>query len=653
MGVLDSLDPEQRRAAEHLPGPLAIVAGAGSGKTTTVARRLAHGVRTGVYEADRCLSLSFTTKAAGEMGQRLADLGVAGVASRTFHSAALRQLNYFWADHVGGAFPRIISDRNDFARRALDEAGLPSDLGSSLLADLDLLGATGTVPEHPQGLTPVEFQAARNAYEGLKRAENCIDFADVLLILIGLLETRAIVRDTVRRQYRWFTVDEFQDTSPIQMRLLRLWLGERRDLCVVGDPAQAIYGFAGADASFLRRFHIEFEEAAVVQLANSYRCARSIVATANSVARDIPDALQLRSMGGAGTRQLLRFPDTDGQARGIAHEVAALVANGHPANEIAVLLRTNQQAEPFLAALNELGVDFAPRSSERFFERTEVKEARTRLRGMARADGGQDAYAAVEDVMTAMNLAVPGTDPARRESLLAIRNRARGPVTDLVAELDALDRGGQVPRPGGVVVGTIHASKGLEWDTVFVPNLIEGMLPHPDASPGAELRLFYVAVTRARNRLVLTHQGRHHGRTVKPSRFLELLGQLEPLAAPTQTRPTAGQTVQDVEVSLAPARCQRCGKRLVTGAEVTLGHCRPCDPGTDPVVDDLLAWRAALATELGVPDYAILTQTTLIAVARARPGTQEALAGVPGLPATKRVQFGESLLEAVRGAAAP
>ncbi|MCB0920089.1 MAG: ATP-dependent helicase, partial [Actinobacteria bacterium] len=244
------------------------------------------------------------------------------VASRTFHSAALRQLNYFWADHVGGAFPRIISDRNDFARRALDEAGLPSDLGSSLLADLDLLGATGTVPEHPQGLTPVEFQAARNAYEGLKRAENCIDFADVLLILIGLLETRAIVRDTVRRQYRWFTVDEFQDTSPIQMRLLRLWLGERRDLCVVGDPAQAIYGFAGADASFLRRFHIEFEEAAVVQLANSYRCARSIVATANSVARDIPDALQLRSMSGAGTRQLLRFPDTDGQARGIAHEVA-------------------------------------------------------------------------------------------------------------------------------------------------------------------------------------------------------------------------------------------------------------------------------------------------------------------------------------------
>lgn len=312
--ILRGLDPEQRRAATALHGPVCILAGAGTGKTRAITHRIAYGVASGVFDPHRTLALTFTARAAAEMRTRLRDLGVAGVQARTFHSAALRQLQYFWPQAVGGPMPSLIENKvrllTEVAQRmrmTVDRAGLRDLAGEIEWAKVSLHAPEGYAEaakerEMPAGWTATTVARLYTGYEEAKTARNMIDFEDVLLILVGILSTEPQIAATIRDQYRVFVVDEYQDVSPLQHRLLDLWLGDRGDLCVVGDASQTIYSFTGATSRFLTDFRERYPAATVVRLVRDYRSSPQIVEAANRLLAD-------RTKAGERDRTMPRWPD--------------------------------------------------------------------------------------------------------------------------------------------------------------------------------------------------------------------------------------------------------------------------------------------------------------------------------------------------------
>lgn len=671
--ILSSLDEEQLAAAESLRGPLVILAGAGSGKTRTVTHRIANGVAAGVFDPKRTMALTFTTSAAAEVGRRLDDLEAGPVATRTFHSAALRQLRYFWPDAIGGAMARIAPSKRPLVSEALTSCGESADLGMvrSVAAEIEWCKSANQTAdsyrERPEGppLIPGLFSRIFRAYEDTKSKHGVIDFEDVLLITIGLLESRSDIREEVRRAYRWFTVDEFQDVSPLQMRLLNLWLGRSTDVCVVGDPAQSIYGFAGADSDLLTGFTRHFPDAQVVRLHRSYRCDAPIVDAANRVARNIPQALTLTavSSGDSAAVQVLSFPDEESEARGVAEEVAALIRSGRPPSTIACLYRTHAQSAALQAGLQHSGVDYGSRSSERFFGRTEVREALIRLRGGVKTTTAVSARAAVEEVMTAMGVtSEPGTAAERDvlesfRALTGLADRADS-VAELIADLDRRQSIGLAPPPNAVTLMTLHAAKGLEWSTVFITGSVEGLLPLVTEKGPADLdeerRLFYVGVTRAAHRLVITWpRRRSRGRTAGAvSRFVaeirgartEMIGRLE-----RARDSVVFQSVVRAVDPIPPAACAVCGKGLVTGKERVLGRCLSCPSLADPAaLEELDRWRSRTSRESHRPNHAVLTDASLELVATRLPVSLEELAELPGLNPQKVLDYGNDLLGVVK-----
>ncbi len=309
--VLDGLDENQREAATALRGPVVVLAGAGTGKTRVITHRIAHGVDTGAYSPGRVMAVTFTTKAAGEMRGRLRAMGVAGVAARTFHAAALAQLNFFWPTLAGDSAPGIIDNKVRLLAHAADSIGLSPDTATlrDVASEIEwrkvsMLSVDGYVAARPNGVGRLGVDrvvALQHAYEKLKDERRQLDFEDVLLACAGMLEAEPQVAKAVREQYRHFTVDEFQDVSPLQNRLLELWLGDRRDICVVGDASQTIYSFAGADASFLLEFPTRFEGARVVRLETNYRSDAPVLAVANELMRGRPGALHLTAAASRAT----------------------------------------------------------------------------------------------------------------------------------------------------------------------------------------------------------------------------------------------------------------------------------------------------------------------------------------------------------------
>ena len=301
--VLDGLDPEQRLVAEALTGPVVVLAGAGTGKTRAITHRIAHAVQSGTHAAGNGLAVTFTNRAAGEMRQRLAGLGVQAVSVRTFHAAALSQLRYFWPTAVGGQFPDLVSSKAALVGQACREIGLPSGrpLVRDLAAEIEWAGSTMVsagdyaTTAAAAGRMPVGsgdgvidlpgIARVMSAYQDVKSQAGAIDFEDVLLLMIALIGDRPDIADVIRSQYRWFTVDEYQDITPAQDRLLSGWLGDRDDVCVVGDASQTIYSFAGASPDALGEFSRRWPNATEVRLDRCYRCTPEIVAVANSVIR--------------------------------------------------------------------------------------------------------------------------------------------------------------------------------------------------------------------------------------------------------------------------------------------------------------------------------------------------------------------------------
>lgn len=539
---LDGLDEQQSAAVCAPRGPVCVLAGAGTGKTRTITRRIAQLVRSGHVAPGQVLAVTFTARAAGELRTRLRNLAVDGVQARTFHAAALRQLRYFW--------PRVVGDQPwpllEHKLRLVGQAA--QRVGAGTGAE-DLRDFAGEIEWAKAGLVspedyPTAVAAARRdapapaaqvaavyaSYEELKNRNRLLDFADILLHTAAAVEGHPDVAQEVRDRYRCFVVDEYQDVTPLQQRVLDAWLGARDDLTVVGDANQTIYSFAGATAGFLLAFSRRFPDAVTVRLHRDYRSTPQVVALANRVisgARGRPPGARLPLEGQLPAGPEPTFAEHDDEpteAATVASTIEQLLRDGVPAAQIAVLYRVNAQSEVYEEALDALGIPFQVRGGERFFHRPEVRSAIRALR--AAADGGHgdppaELGATVRAVLACHGLtAEPPAGSAARsrwESLRALAELSDDlacgiPLADLgrlVAELDARADAAHPPAVQGVTLASLHSAKGLEWDAVFLVGLADGTLPiqYADGDPAAleeERRLFYVGVTRARRRLALS-----------------------------------------------------------------------------------------------------------------------------------------------------
>ncbi|WP_194891081.1 ATP-dependent DNA helicase UvrD2 [Catenulispora pinisilvae] len=582
-GLLEQLDPEQRAVAEALHGPVCVLAGAGTGKTRAITYRIAYGVATGEYIPSQVLAVTFTQRAAGEMRGRLRQLGAGGVQARTFHAAALRQLQYFWPKAVGGPNPQLIDSKIPLVSEAVRRLRLHAERAElrDLAGEIEWAKSTQVVADDYAGAaakalrTPprdaAEVAKVYAEYESAKRDRNAIDFEDVLLLTIGIMEDRPDIAATVRNQYRYFTVDEYQDVNPLQQRLLDCWLGERADVCVVGDASQTIYSFTGADPRYLLDFADRFDDPTMVKLVRDYRSTPQVVALANALldraeGRAAKARVQLIAQRADGPRpKFAEHPDAETEAREVAREIKKLVDAGVRLSEIAVLYRINAQSEEYEQAFSDVGVPYILRGVERFFERPEVREAiQVWLRGAAKARSDN-----ASDALPGLGAGGPGKDEGeaegeslasevraifsshgwtplapkgagrlrdRWESLAALvslaeeygRTHPDAGLDRFSAELRERADAQHAPTVEGVTLSTFHAAKGLEWDAVFLVGMTEGMMPITYAETPEQIeeerRLLYVGVTRARERLFLSwalarSPGGRASRS--PSRFLD------------------------------------------------------------------------------------------------------------------------------------
>ncbi|MCX5385522.1 ATP-dependent DNA helicase UvrD2 [Streptomyces sp. NBC_00083] len=697
--VLDGLDPEQREAATALNGPVCVLAGAGTGKTRAITHRIAYGVRAGILQPSSVLAVTFTNRAAGEMRGRLRQLGAGGVQARTFHSAALRQLQYFWPKAVGGPLPRLVERKVQLVAEAAARCRLRLDRNElrDVTGEIEWAKVTQTVPgDYPAAVAkshrdaprdPAEIAQIYRMYEQLKQDRGVIDFEDVLLLTVGVLQDRHDIADQVRRQYQHFVVDEYQDVSPLQQRLLDLWLGERDSLCVVGDASQTIYSFTGATPDHLLNFRTRHPNATVVKLVRDYRSTPQVVHLANGLlsqatGRAAEHRLELVSQRPAGPEPVYtEYGDEPAEAEGVARRIRDLIASGVSAGEIAVLYRINAQSEIYEQALADAGVPYLLRGAERFFERPEVREAVVALGGAARAGGNDsllddavDLPSQVRAVLgtkgwTAAPPAGSGAVRDRWESLAALvrlgedyeRAKPGATLSDLVTELREREAAQHAPTVEGVTLASLHAAKGLEWDAVFLVGLTEGMMPityaKTDEQVEEERRLLYVGVTRARVHLGLSWSlSRSPGGRAsrRPSRFLN---GLRPGSGSRAARATAGAAA-GVERGPAarkrtrrgPVLCRVCGKTLTEAGEMKLMRCEDCPSDMDEALyERLREWRSHQAKDLGMPPYVVFTDKTLMAIAEAVPSTGHELAVISGVGARKLDRFGTDVLAICAG----
>jgi DNA helicase-2/ATP-dependent DNA helicase PcrA len=552
--LLAGLDDQQRVAAEALIGPVCMLAGAGTGKTRAITHRIAYGVMTGAYAPNRVMALTFTSRAAAELRGRLRQLGAGGVAARTFHAAALSQLNYFWPHVVGGQAPRILDGKGRLLGHAAEKLKLRLDTATlrDLAAEIEWRKTSGLSIEQyaagiatrslPGRLDVDQVAAMQTAYERLKDERKQIDFEDVLLAMAGMIEAEPSVALQVREQYRFFVVDEYQDVSPLQHDLLALWLGNRRDLCVVGDASQTIYSFTGARSEYLLEFPKRYEDATVVRLEQNYRSTSAIVATANQLMRGRQGALTLHAaVKETGAEPSVREYASDmAEARGVAQQIIELIESGTRPEHIAVLYRVNVQAAALETALGDVGVSYQIRGSKRFFDLAEVKQAVMQLRAASVSIIGEPLFKSVSDVLRSLGWSqtapeAPGAVRDRWESLNAIMglvDQAPAGTTfrQFTDELMERQVGQHEPTVSAVTLATLHSAKGLEWDAVFLVGLSEGLVPISYAGSfeqvDEERRLLYVGITRARRHLALSWAatGLQQRSPRERSRFLAEIG---------------------------------------------------------------------------------------------------------------------------------
>ncbi len=686
------LDDEQRDAVLAPRGPVCVLAGAGTGKTRTITHRIAQLVAGGHVAAGQVLAVTFTQRAAGEMRSRLRALdasarsgaSVGAVQALTFHAAAHRQLRYFWPRVVGGTGWQLLDSKYAVVARAAGRARLNAgtddvrDLAgeiewakASLIGPEDYASAVAAAGRDTP-LDAAQVAAVYSAYEALKvrdEAVTLLDFDDLLLHTAAAIENDAAVAEEFRDRYRCFVVDEYQDVTPLQQRVLSAWLGERDDLTVVGDANQTIYSFTGASPRFLLDFSRRFPDATVVRLERDYRSTPQVVSLANRViaaarGRVAGSKLALTGQRAPGPAPSFHeHPDEPAEAAAVAASIARLIESGTATGEIAVLYRINAQSEVYEEALTEAGIAYQVRGGEGFFNRQEVRQSLLALQRVAERDPEGPLPEVVRAALEPVGLSAepPAGSKARDrwEALNAlaalvddeVAQRPQLTLQALLAELRTRADARHPPPVQGVTLASLHAAKGLEWDAVFLVGLADGTLPISHAlAHGAdsepveeERRLLYVGITRARVHLALSWSlARSPGgrQSRKPSRFLNgIAPQARADAAPAKSRRSRG----------APTRCRVCNNNLTTPAAVMLSRCETCAADVD---EDLLlrlkAWRLDTAKEQNVPAYVVFTDNTLIAIAELRPEDEAALIAIPGIGARKLEQYGPDVLDMVR-----
>ena len=615
--ILEGLNPEQRRAAEAVRGPVCILAGAGSGKTTTITRRIAWQVASGAVRSDQILAVTFTDKAAGEMRARLARLGVDGIEARTFHSAALSQLRRAKGDGPG----RILSTKALLLRQIGNT--LPPPYRFRPAGDL----ATEVEWAKNRRLTPQIYRGSLNGheppipddlmagvfreYERRKEASGAIDFEDLLELTVRLYEEDEWALAALRERYAAFTVDEYQDVNLLQQSLLELWLGERDDVCAVGDDYQSIYGFTGASPEWLLGLARRYPQAAVVRLEENYRSTPQVLALANRLVPKLGGAEKsLRATRQEGPEPDLRgFESPEDEGTFVLERVRALHAEGVPYEEMAVLMRLNARSVDFEELFADARIPF---QGAALLSRDGARQLLKGLRGAGFGSLAEE----VRRVATQQGLVDPVPEKVGERELVRQADLAR-----LCKLAEEFDDGSQTVEQwvewlrarfahgsqGGVHLLTLHRAKGLEFDAVFLPRVEEKELPCKQALrvPGQldeERRLLYVGITRARKHLAVTWAG-------KPSRFLLELG-----------------------VEAAPPAAAR--------------KARAQEPD-DPTYQALKRWRLERSKADEIPAYVVFHNSTLAEIAERRPKTIAELSSVPGVGPAKLERYGPEVLDAL------
>jgi len=650
--LVHDLNPAQRAAVEATGGPVCILAGAGTGKTRVISRRVGYAIATDAVHPSHVLVVTFTEKAAAEMRQRLAGLGFPGVQAHTFHAAAWRQLRYFWPRLSGGALPEVLDSKAPLLTPL--QRSLPGGYRFTAIKDLadEIEWAKARRLGHERYQAAVEqlgrtppvpadlMAGLYRRYERAKQRAGRIDFEDMLGLMLEALTTREEIAEEFRGRYRWFSVDEYQDTNSIQQALLEAWLGERRDLAVVGDEDQTIYTFTGASSEYLTGFARRWPDARLVRLEENYRSSPEVLAMANRLlARDgRRRGKRLVATCPSGPEPAVHaFESAETEGTALVAEVRRLAELGVAAEEIAVLVRTNAQIPPLEEALGQAGIRYQVRG-ELFYRRPEVRGALGVLRSRsARAAGGGlvDALEAVwyERLDFRRDAEPEGEEGRQRHASLvtllgvAERMQAADEQADLAAFLAEVARRAAEESEGagaGVNLLTYHRAKGLEFDAVLLPALEDGLLPIRQANDPEEVaeerRLLYVGLTRARVHLWLAWAARRAGasgreQSRRPSRFLD---------------------------DLVPPGAGRVRPRAVAAA---IGRAPAAQVRADgPLVEALRSWRRERAKADGVPAYVVFNDRTLFALADRQPRSRGELLAVEGIGPTKLDQYGDELL---------
>ena len=598
--IFDGLNPEQRAAVEATRGPVCILAGAGTGKTTAITRRVAWQVASGAFAPSELVAVTFTDKAAGELRARLAALGVAGVRASTFHSAALALLRRFGGDpgqilSTKALLLRQIANRLPAPYKFRPAGDLATEIEWAKNRRLTPRSYEGSLDGHEPPIPADLVHRVFREYERRKAEAGALDFEDLLERAIVTLEGDAQALAIVRDKWRAFTVDEYQDVNLLQQTLLDLWLGERDELCAVGDDYQSIYGFTGASPEWLLGLPRRFPHATVVRLERNYRSTPQILALAN---RLVP------GLGGA--EKELRATQPDGPAPelragvDLAARIAELAAAGVPLEEQAVLVRTNARTADVEELLHDAAIPFQGAS---LLARDGARRLLRVLRGAAPAGPAVREAALAQGWLPSPPDKLGEREQTRQADLARLVRLAEGfdgSVDEYVASLH--ERFGATAGRG-VHLLTLHRAKGLEFEAVHLPRLEDGELPHRRADLAEERRLLYVGLTRARRHLLVTWSG-------KPSPFLRELGTTAGAGARTARTPVAGEL--------------------------------------PPGFDALREWRLERARQDEVPPYVVFHNTTLAAIARERPRTLAELATVPGVGPSKLERYGEDVLAALR-----
>jgi DNA helicase-2/ATP-dependent DNA helicase PcrA len=548
--ILAALDDEQRAVALASRGPVCVIAGAGTGKTRAITHRIAYAASIGVMDPQKVLALTFTARAAGEMRMRLRTLGVPTVAARTIHSAALKQLLYFWPQVFGGRAPDLLTTKTGFITQAITRADLQGtlsitsrDLMRDIASEIEWAKSSQVVPEdyvnesskrtQKPRINPEQIAQVYSAYMSLMKQERAMDFEDVLLLTAAMLEEEREVRERVQDQYRYFTIDEYQDISPLQQRVINSWLGSRQEICVVGDPAQTIYSFAGATPVFLNTFTQRFPDAEVIRLTSGYRSTPEITLMANTVLRSASMGQELVAQNEHGAKPTVAaYKDESAEIEGVVKDIGVLLSEGAPAQEVAILARTNNQLNSIEKAIAAAGLPYQVRNNERFFDRTDVREF---LKGVRTASViPTEGVYWLDELRT---LAQPFLTGAAMDGIAGLLHLARELDADdsfapktlraYLREVEDRVQQNNPPTMPVLTLATLHAAKGLEWERVFLIGVSESILPFDSGNTGPEnqnaideeRRLFYVGITRAKKDLRMSYRG-------EPSRFLRESGLL-------------------------------------------------------------------------------------------------------------------------------